>query len=111
MFGGKINDDASINEIQALSFKEVIKEQNQEEWRILAVRQEKFTPRYRCVTYPLNETEIVIMGSWDPQDDRVFILNTETEQLEFVGEGGAFKFYTHCNGNVKVKANKVLSVV
>ena len=51
------------------------------------------------------------MGSSSPNDDRVFILNTETEQLEFVGESGPFTFQSRSNGNLKLKGNKILSVV
>ena len=56
------------------------------------------------------------MGSGSPSDNKVFILNTEieqeTEQLKYIGKGGDYNFRTITNaGNVKVKENKVLSVV
>ena len=58
----------------------------------------------------MNETEIVILGSND--DNRVFILNAETEQLEYIGEGGTVGcFRDYCNSSVKVKENKVLSLI
>ena len=64
----------------------------------------------------MNETEILIMGAHAPSNNEVFILNTEieqeTEQLKYIGKGGDFNFGTRSNvGNVKVKENKVLSVV
>ena len=56
------------------------------------------------------------MGSYTPKDNKVFILNTaieqEAEQLKYIGEGGDYTFSTFANcGNIKVKENKVLSVV
>ena len=52
------------------------------------------------------------MGSDNPGDNRVFILNAETEQLEYIGEGGTVSnFRTYCSSFVKVKENKVLCLI
>ena len=111
MFGGYDNS-SYMTQIQALPFKEEIKEQNQEEWRILAVQHDQFTPRCWFPACPLNETEIVIMGSNTPGDNKVFILNAETDQLEYIGEGGTVSsFRTYSNACVKVKENKVISLI
>ena len=50
------------------------------------------------------------MGSND--DNRVFILNAETEQLVYIGEGGTVgNRRAYANSSVKVKENKVLSLI
>ena len=55
------------------------------------------------------------MGSHSPAENKVFILNTEIEQesqqLKYIGEGGAYTFGSWNDGCVKVKENKVLCVV
>ena len=47
------------------------------------------------VVSPLNDTEIVLMGSSDPISNEVFIFNTQTKLISLVGSGGDIEgFYT-----------------
>ena len=52
------------------------------------------------------------MGSSNPGDSKVFIFDTETNQMKYAGEGGDISsFYNHENSVVKVKENKVIALV
>ena len=51
------------------------------------------------------------MGSSNPGDSKVFIFDTETEQMKYTGEGFAYSsLYTVQNSFVKVKENKVIAL-
>ena len=52
------------------------------------------------------------MGSSNPGDNKVFIFDTETNQMKYAGEGGDISnFYCYQNPVVKVKENKVIALV
>ena len=52
------------------------------------------------------------MGSSNPGDSKVFIFDTETNQMKYAGEGGDISsFYNVQNSVVKVKENKVIALV
>ena len=59
----------------------------------------------------MNETEIVLMGSSNPESNEVFIFDTQTEQIEKVASGGDFNFYSWQSSVVQVKKDKVIALV
>lgn len=111
MIGGH-DGSSELNQVQVLNFREEIDEQRSEEWRILQVQEAQFTPRRNFAACPLNQKEILILGSYSPGDNKVFILDTETEQLQYIGEGGDINaFYAYQMPAAKIEDDKVIAVV